>query len=73
MMLSMSNISEMGLNYQWTFLEEELVAQNSLNDANRSGSRESMRSLVSNSPNFTIPINEVFDILPLSGFLKPGE
>lgn len=70
----MSNVSEMGLNYQWTFLEEELVANSTQNDFNRSGtlnSRESKRSIVSSS--FSIPINEVFDILPLSGFLKPGE
>jgi len=26
MIITMSNVSEMGLNYEWTFLEEELVA-----------------------------------------------
>lgn len=42
----MTNISEMGLNYEWTFLEEELMAQGNT-ELNRSGSlasRESRRS-----------------------------
>ena len=72
----MNNISEMGLNYEWTFLEEELIAHGELNRSNSVASRESRRSnMVSNGGNqqISIPINEVFDILPLSGYLNAGE
>jgi hydrocephalus-inducing protein len=66
--VNMKNVSEMPIYYEWTFVEEELV-QHSLNEAERnsSDSRNSIRE-----PK-TVPINEVFDILPLSGYLNVGE
>ncbi|CAD8206755.1 unnamed protein product [Paramecium octaurelia] len=51
MVMTMKNQSEMALNYEWTFVSEELSTQGQ-------------------QPN--IPINEIFDILPLSGYMEPG-
>lgn len=64
MSITMRNVSEMGLNYEWTFVEEEFG--NSL-DGSRQQSRGSVRE--GGSGHGAIPINEVFDILPLSGYL----
>lgn len=51
----MRNVSEMALDYEWTFVEEEVMAEDEkLNSSNSFG----------NQP---VPINEIFDILPLSG------
>ena len=56
----MKNVSEMALDYEWTFVDEEITPED-----------EKLNS--SNSFNtHAIPINEVFDILPLSGRLEPN-
>jgi hydrocephalus-inducing protein len=61
-MINMQNISEMALNYEWTFVEEEVVGvgTGTINSSNSIGGG-------------AIPINEIFDILPLSGYLEPGQ
>ena len=56
------NVSEMALNYHWTFQEEmpfESLENSKLED---------FKQQTGNAP-----INEVFDILPLSGYLLPEE
>lgn len=66
----------MGLDYEWTFIEDELTAQQVVNnnssiDINKSGTgSEFNKSGTMNIP-ISVPINEVFDILPLSGYLEP--
>lgn len=62
--IGMQNISEMALNYEWTFVEEEVIGVGA-------GSLNSTHSL-GGGPQ-SIPINEIFDILPLSGYLEPGQ
>jgi hydrocephalus-inducing protein len=59
----MKNVSEMAVTYEWAFLEEEIVGE------------EDKMNLSSTSQFIpgSIPINEVFDILPLSGRLDPGQ
>ena len=57
------NESEKGCAYQWSFLEEEA--------ANMDGSLAPKKSKKQSKKK--LPINEVFDILPVSGFLLPGE
>jgi hydrocephalus-inducing protein len=58
----MKNISLMNVTYEWAFLEEEIIGE------------EEKMNISSNSmfPG-SVPINEVFDILPLSGVLEPGQ
>ena len=67
----MQNISEMPIYYEWTFIEEELIQSNVLNQDLERHSNDSRGSLRQEPK--TIPINEVFDILPLSGNLKVSE
>ena len=57
--IGMQNVSEMPLNYEWTFVEEEVigVGAGTINSTNSLGGSQA------------IPINEIFDILPLSGYL----
>ena len=69
MVLTMKNISEMKLDYEWTFLQEELVYPPGTSNSQNLESRESNSRPPQNK---TIPINEIFDILPLSGALEPG-
>lgn len=58
----MKNISLMPVTYEWAFLEEEIIGE------------EEKMNISSNSlfPG-SVPINEVFDILPLSGVLEPDQ
>jgi len=49
--MKMTNVSEMNVEYEWSFLDENKIAED--DDQN-------------------IPINEIFDILPLNGVLEPG-
>jgi len=65
--ITMSNISVMGLNYEWNFVEEELVIRD--DQSAISGSRDSKRDKSGSMVNMVVPINEIFDILPLSGYL----
>lgn len=68
--LKMKNISEMAINYEWSFLEEEVLAKTEDNlslDTSKKGQKKEIASKE------TLPINEIFDILPLSGHLQPGE
>ena len=59
----MKNVSQMPVTYEWAFLEEEI-----------SGEEEKMNvSSISNFLPGSIPINEIFDILPLSGKLDPDQ
>jgi hydrocephalus-inducing protein len=59
--ITLTNISEMSVNYEWSFLEEEMVSP--LKDEKKGSSKKSK----------ILPINEVFDILPVSGMLMPGQ
>ena len=64
----LKNISEMAINYEWSFLEEELLAKDetlSQDTSNKKQPKSTNKDLV--------PINEIFDILPLSGHLQPNE
>ena len=61
--ITLMNESEKGCAYQWSFLEEEA--------ANVDGSLAPKKSKKQSKKK--LPINEVFDILPVSGFLQPGE
>ena len=68
MILFMRNVSEMRIDYEWTFVQEEFMQPPGTSQSNAIGfSRDSMRL-----NNKSVPINEIFDILPLSGALEPG-
>ena len=60
--LTLTNISEMPVNYEWSFLEEE--APNLEQESPDKKKKKKSKAL---------PINEVFDILPVSGMLLPGQ
>jgi hydrocephalus-inducing protein len=64
--ITMTNISEMVCTYDWSFLEEETT---SLNKPAEEDEQESSKK----SKKKKTPINEIFDILPVSGILHPGE
>lgn len=57
--VKMTNTSILDVKYNWTFIEEEIVITG----------QEQRPSLLDNQE----PLNEVFDILPLSGVLGPNE
>jgi hydrocephalus-inducing protein len=63
--LVLTNISEMPVNYEWSFLEEEPSQLNAV--AEEDETRKSKKKKKA------LPINEVFDILPVSGRLEPGQ
>jgi hypothetical protein len=52
----------MPVNYEWSFLEEETL----------SPLREEEDAKKKKKKGKQLPINEVFDILPVSGMLLPG-
>lgn len=58
--ITMTNVSEMVCTYDWSFLEEETTSLNRGDEEVKEKRKET-------------PINEVFDILPVSGILKEGE
>jgi hydrocephalus-inducing protein len=60
--ITMTNISEMVCTYDWSFLEEETTSLNKNEDDSPKKNKKKQT-----------PINEVFDILPVSGILKEGE
>jgi len=61
----LTNISEMAVNYEWSFLEEETNQLNAVQEEDEGKGRK--------KKNKVLPINEVFDILPVSGRLEPGQ
>lgn len=63
--LTLTNISEMPVNYEWSFLEEEITTLNALKQEEEKTKKKGKKSKM-------LPINEVFDILPVSGVLMPG-
>jgi hydrocephalus-inducing protein len=64
--LVLTNISEMPVSYEWSFLEEDTTSLNAVQeeDETKKKGRKKVRQL---------PINEVFDILPVSGRLERGQ
>ena len=67
----MQNISEMALNYEWTFIDE-LIQRESLGVSLNESQLSPTKKKGSNTRN-TYKINEIFDILPMNGILNPGE
>ncbi len=68
--LTLTNISEMAVAYEWSFLEEEIT---SLNAGKQEEEKKSKKKKKGSSKKKMLPINEVFDILPVSGTLLPGQ
>ena len=56
----------MPVNYEWSFLEEEITNLNALRDDEKKAKKKTKKAKM-------LPINEVFDILPVSGVLMPGQ
>lgn len=54
----------MPVNYEWSFLEEEITNLNALRADDEKKTKKKKQKM--------LPINEVFDILPVSGVLMPG-
>lgn len=65
--LVLSNISEMPVTYEWSFLEDAPIVDEL--DEIEEGTKKKKKS----KKNKKLPINEVFDILPVSGMLLPGQ
>jgi hydrocephalus-inducing protein len=63
--LVLTNISEMSVSYEWSFLEEETTSLNAVQEEDETKKRKKKPK--------SLPINEVFDILPVSGRLEPGQ
>ncbi len=63
--LTLSNISEMPVAYEWSFLEDAPVVDE-MEEINQEKKKKKSKR------NKKLPINEVFDILPVSGILMPG-
>ncbi len=69
--LNLTNVSTMAVAYEWSFLEdapnideqEEIDADNAAGAKKKKGKKKKKH----------LPINEVFDILPVSGILQPGQ
>lgn len=55
----------MAVTYEWSFLEEEI--------ANLGASKDDEPKKKKSKKAKVLPINEVFDILPVSGVLQPGQ
>jgi len=62
--LVLTNVSEMPVNYEWSFLEEEGASLNAVQEEDEARRRKKKPK--------ALPVNEVFDILPVSGRLGPG-
>lgn len=63
--LVLTNISEMPVSYEWSFLEEDTTSLNAVQEEDETRKRKKRPK--------SLPINEVFDILPVSGRLEPGQ
>lgn len=66
--LTLTNISEMPVNYEWSFLEEETLSPIREDEDGSAKKKQAKKK-----PQKLLPINEVFDILPVSGMLLPGQ
>jgi len=68
--LVLTNISEMAVAYEWSFLEEApiLDEQDEIEDNTGTNGKKKKKKKAK-----LLPINEVFDILPVSGILLPGQ
>ena len=64
--LVLTNVSKMPVNYEWSFLEEEQSNLNAVEEEDENSRRKKKKAKA-------LPINEVFDILPVSGKLEPGQ
>lgn len=62
--LTLTNISQMPVSYEWSFLEEETTSLSS---------RPAIEEKKKGKKRKKLPINEVFDILPVSGTLDRGQ
>jgi hydrocephalus-inducing protein len=56
---------EMPVSYEWSFLEEETNSLNAVQEEDETRKRRKKPK--------SLPVNEVFDILPVSGRLEPGQ
>jgi hydrocephalus-inducing protein len=67
--LTLTNVSEMPVAYEWSFLEEApiLDEQDEIDHLDAKGKKKKKKTKKA------LPINEVFDILPVSGILAPGQ
>lgn len=63
--LVLTNISEMPVSYEWSFLEEERNSLNAVQEEDETRKKKKKPK--------ALPVNEVFDILPVSGRLEPGQ
>lgn len=66
--LTLSNISEMPVAFEWSFLEDAPILDEIDEIEQAEGGKKKRKS----KRNKKLPINEVFDILPVSGMLLPG-
>lgn len=57
----------MAANYEWSFLEEEVTSLNQREEEKGGKKKSNLKKKK------LLPINEVFDILPVSGILLPGQ
>ena len=64
--VTLKNVSDLEVVYAWEFVEE---TSNSIAEV----SEESNRQIRKDSPRKKLRVNEIFDILPISGVLEPGE
>ena len=66
--LVLTNISQMPVAYEWSFLEDAPVLDEQEEiDADNAGKKKKKKKKKH------LPINEVFDILPVSGILQPNQ
>ena len=65
--LKLKNVSEMAVNYEWSFLEEETAHLNQIKEEEEGKKKKKKKKEMPK-----LPVNEVFDILPVSGRLEPG-
>ena len=63
--LTLTNISEMPVAYEWSFLEEAPL----LNEQDEIDQQDNKKKKKKKKKAKVLPINEVFDILPVSGIL----
>lgn len=66
--LTLTNISTMPVAYEWSFLEDapNIDEQDEIEHDNETGKKKKKKKRKKH-----LPINEVFDILPVSGILEP--
>ena len=64
--LRLKNANELPVQYHWEFLEEII-------EEIKEEPEEEQKKIVKKSSKSKIPINDLFDILPINGVLQPGE